>query len=97
MNTKNNIQAVLDILKREFTGSVVRVNGKEELDEHYSPAERSGSHIKVEIVTELFRDLPLLEQHKMVHTALENSMQINGGFIHALTIKTRSNKLWKYS
>ncbi|MBC8403340.1 MAG: BolA/IbaG family iron-sulfur metabolism protein [Candidatus Marinimicrobia bacterium] len=92
MNAKINIQTVSDILKREFPGSVVRVNGKEELDEHYSPGERSGSHIKVEIVTELFRDLPLLEQHKMVHTALENSMQINGGFIHALTIKTRSNK-----
>ena len=92
MNAKSNIQTVLDILKRKFPGSVVRVNGKEELDEHYSPDERSGSRIKVEIITEYFRDLPLLEQHKMVHTALENSMQINGGFIHALTIKTRSNK-----
>jgi len=43
MNTKSNMQTVLDILKRKFSGSVVRVNSKEELDEHYSPDERAGN------------------------------------------------------
>ncbi len=90
MDARNKIQTVLDTLELKFPDSVIRVNGKEEIDAHYRPTERQGSHLKVEVVTDIFRDLPLLEQHKMVHSTLEKLMQINGGFIHSLTIKTSS-------
>jgi len=90
MNAKHNIQTALDRLKRDFPNSIVRVNGKQELPEHYSPNERTGTHLKIEIRSDIFEGIVLIDQHRMVHNSLADLMQINGGFIHALTIKTGS-------
>lgn len=89
MEAKQNIQFVLDLLNQAFPGSLVKVNGKKQLDEHYQPDGHSGTHLKVEIHSGQFKDQPLIDQHKSIHTILEKHMQMNGGFIHALTIKTR--------
>lgn len=47
-----------------------------------------GNHLRVEIVSKEFADKPLIKQHKMVHDILDHEMESNGGFIHALSIKT---------
>ena len=88
MNAKHNIQSVLDRLNRDFHSSIVLVNGKLDLPEHYSPNERTGTHLKVEVKSDIFKGIVLIDQHRMVHNSLTDLMQINGGFIHALTIKT---------
>ena len=84
-----NIQYVFKVLNTAFPNSEVKVNGFTELQEHYSQTGRSGNHLKIDITSNLFKNRTLLEQHKMVHKSLEKLMQINDGFIHALTIKTQ--------
>ncbi len=87
-----NIQHVLKVLNNNFPNSVVEVNGFREVEEHYRPKGRTGNHLKIDITSDLFEEKTLLEQHKMVHNSLEDFMQMKGGFIHAVTIKTRGNE-----
>ena len=75
-------------LEKCFPESLIEINGLSNLPEHYAPTGRNGTHLDIRVVSGLFKDKPLLEQHKMIHSAIENFMQMNGGFIHAVTIKT---------
>eukprot|EP01039_Chlorochromonas_danica_P004924 gene4924-5405_t len=45
-----------------------------------------GAKFNVEVVSSEFAGKPLLQQHRLVHKAIENERQ----HIHALTLKTRS-------
>ena len=47
-----------------------------------------GNHIRVEVISSNFEGKSLVQQHKMVHDILDHQMEFNGGFIHALSIKT---------
>lgn len=85
----NNFKTVFNCLQTAFPGGVVKVNGRSG-SEHYAPQGKAGNHLKIEVVWPGFQNLPLLEQHRQIHDALADLMQINGGFIHALTIKTRA-------
>jgi len=85
-----NIQNVFKALNGKFPNSKIKINGFSELEEHYRSEGRSGNHLKLDITSEMFICKPLLEQHRLVHKSIEHLMQINGGFIHAVTIKTRS-------
>ena len=85
-----NIQNVFKALNEEFPHSKIKINGFSELDEHYRTEGRRGNHLKLDVTSEMFIGKPLLEQHRLVHMSIEHLMQINGGFIHAVTIKTRS-------
>ena len=87
-----NILYVLKVLNSEFPNSIIKVNGLEEVEEHYRPKGREGNHLKIDITSSLFDGKTLLEQHKMVHNSLDDLMQMNGGFIHAVTIKTRGSE-----
>lgn len=84
-----DIQHVFKVLNTAFSRSEIKVNGFTEHQEHYSPTGRSGTHLKVAVTSNLFKTKTLLEQHKLVHNSLDKLMQINDGFIHALTIKTK--------
>jgi stress-induced morphogen len=88
----NSINHVFKVLENDFPKSIIKVNGLTELEEHYRPKGREGNHLKIDITSKLFEGRSLLEQHKMVHDSLENLMQMNGGFIHAVTIKTRTEQ-----
>lgn len=46
-----------------------------------------GDHFEVIVLSSVFRGKTLIEQHQLVHTALEDLKDE----IHALTIKTRSS------
>ena len=83
-----NIQHVFKVLNDDFPNSVIKVNGIREIEEHYRPKGREGNHLKINSASNIFDGKTLLEQHKMVHNSLEELMQMNGGFIHAVTIKT---------
>ncbi len=87
-----NLQHVLKVLNDDFPNSVIEVNGFREVEEHYHPKGRTGNHLKINVISHLFEEKTLLEQHKMVHNSLEDLMQMNGGFIHAVTIKTRGSE-----
>ena len=87
-----NIQHVFRVLNDDFPNSFIKVNGIEEVEEHYRPKGREGNHLKIDITSHIFDGKTLLEQHKMVHNSLEGLIQMNGGFIHAVTIKTRGSE-----
>ena len=91
-NQMNELQHVFKALNSAIPDSIVKVNGFTELEEHYRPKGNTGNHLKIDITSNLFENKTLLEQHKMVHDALTDLMQINGGFIHAVTIKTRTEQ-----
>ena len=84
-----DLQNVFYVLNNAFPESEIKVNGLTELTEHFRPKGRSGNHLKIHITSQLFAGNALLEQHIMVHNALSGLMQMNGGFIHAVTIKTK--------
>ena len=46
----------------------------------------TGDHFEIQVVSEDFRGLPLMEQHKKVFAILEKEMD---GRIHAVKLKTR--------
>ncbi|MAS78662.1 MAG: BolA family transcriptional regulator [Candidatus Marinimicrobia bacterium] len=51
-----------------------------------------GAHYKLEIVSNAFEGLSLLEQHKLVYKALDGMIKKE---IHALALKTISTSDWK--
>jgi stress-induced morphogen len=88
----NDLQHVYKALNTAFTDGTIKLNGFSEVEEHYRPKGRTGNYLKLDITSSLFEGKSLLEQHKMVHNSLTELMQINGGFIHAVTIKTRKEQ-----
>ncbi|MEN9224639.1 MAG: BolA family protein [Thermostichus sp. DRC_bins_24] len=53
-----------------------------------------GGHYRVQIVSPLFAEQTLLQQHRLVYTALAEQM---GHSIHALALQTYSPEQWKGS
>jgi len=46
-----------------------------------------GTHLQIAIVSEQFRDLSLLDRHRLVHSVLKEEMATR---IHALTLNTQT-------
>ena len=44
-----NIQHVFRVLNDDFPNSFIKVNGIEEVEEHYRPKGREGNHLKIDI------------------------------------------------
>mmetsp|Transcript_13833 Transcript_13833/g.17053 ORF Transcript_13833/g.17053 Transcript_13833/m.17053 type:complete len:136 (-) Transcript_13833:503-910(-) len=51
----------------------------------------SESHFKIIIVSEKFKDIKTINQHRLVNEILKNELENN---IHALSIKTRTPDKW---
>lgn len=85
----NELQQVFKVLNSAFPKAIIKINGFTELEDHYRPKGKTGNYLKIDVTSDVFEGKTLLEQHKMVHDPLQDLMQINGGFIHAVTIKTR--------
>jgi stress-induced morphogen len=65
-----------DILQTNFPGDKIIIKDYVGDQDHYS----------IEIISESFRGLPLIKQHKLVKNALSEVLQKE---LHAVTIKTR--------
>lgn len=59
---------------------------------HNVPA-GSESHFKVLVVSEQFRDLPLLKRHRLVNTLVKDELREQ--FVHALSIVTKTPEQWQ--
>ncbi len=86
-----DLQHVFNVLTEAFPKSIIKVNGFTELKGHYRPKGKTGNHFKIDITSNLFKGKSLLKQHMIVHNSLDDLKQMNGGFIHAVTIKTRTS------
>jgi acid stress-induced BolA-like protein IbaG/YrbA len=54
---------------------------------------KGGDHFQVLVVSADFQGKTLIDQHQMVHKALEPAM--NSGALHAVQIKTETPESWK--
>ncbi|MFH1853079.1 MAG: hypothetical protein ABIA75_12115 [Candidatus Neomarinimicrobiota bacterium] len=59
----NNLQQVLTNLKDSFPGAQIRINGRQDIDEHRLADCYDRHHLKVEIESAVFCELTILEQH----------------------------------
>lgn len=67
------------ILKRSFVDADIYVNG-------------DGRHFQVIVVSDVFTDKSMVQQHQLVYQALGDQV---GGNIHALSINTYTNQQWQ--
>ena len=51
-----------------------------------------GSHFIARVVSDVFADLPMIKQHKLVYATLGDSME---SAIHALSIQTYTKEAWE--
>ena len=65
-------------LEAEFPGDPIEINGS------YS----DGAHIEVIITSARFKNLSIIDQHRLINETLKDFLQ--NGTIHALKIKTRT-------
>lgn len=73
------VEQVEDLLEEHFPGGEILVDDMTGTSDHFA----------VDITSDRFAGLALLEQHRLVHDACGPHMQGSGGDIHALKIKTR--------
>ena len=52
----------------------------------------SGDHFEIMVVSNDFEDVPLIDRHRMIHSALGENL---GGAIHAGEIKAYTPDQWK--
>jgi BolA protein len=76
-----SIENIKNKLKEEFPDSIIELTNK--TSQHYGH-DNSGLHLKLKIVNPTFKDLSLVERHKLVYKALKQEM---GNEIHALSIE----------
>jgi len=85
------IKTVFKAIADAIPDSTVTINGYNNDVNHYNPKGREGNHLNVEVWSPAFSGKSLLDQHRMIHESVKNLMQMNGGFIHALIIKTHDS------
>ena len=83
MNIADNIAAKIDA-----TLNPVHVEIINESHMHSGPA--TESHFKLTVVSERFKDLPLIRQHRLVNETLRDEL----GQIHALALHTYTPEEW---
>ena len=52
----------------------------------------SGDHFEIMVVSNDFEDVPLIDRHRIIHSALGENL---GGEIHAVEIKAYTPEQWK--
>lgn len=52
----------------------------------------SGDHFEIMVVSNDFEDVPLIDRHRMIHSALGENL---GGAIHAVEIKAYTPDQWE--
>ncbi len=52
----------------------------------------SGDHFEIMVVSNDFEDVPLIDRHRMIHSALGENL---GAEIHAVEIKAYTPKQWE--
>jgi stress-induced morphogen len=76
-----SLTAVKELIERALPGSTVEIEDF---------AGGGGDHLTVRVVAPQFAGLSLLEQHRLVYSAVED--ELGSGAIHALSIKTSAPK-----
>ena len=80
-NAKKNI---LSKLKKHLEPSFIEVIDESHLHANHNPdAKNGGTHFKIKIISNTFKDKSKIEKHRIVHEILDYQLK-NG--VHALTL-----------
>ena len=80
-NAKKNI---LSKLKKHLEPSFIEVIDESHLHANHNPdAKNGGTHFKIKIISNTFKDKSKIEKHRIVHEILDYELK-NG--VHALTL-----------
>ncbi len=82
MSEENSIVITPEQLEQKIQSTIVGVSLVKAVD----LSDGCGAKFEIEIVAEEFRGKPLLQQHRLVHKAIEEERKN----IHALTLKTKA-------
>ena len=91
MDAINTIKA---ILQEKLSATIVEITDRSDLHKHHQGRKNApidSGHYDVIIVSDNFAGKTMMQQHRMVYTALADQMQTT---IHALSIKTYTPDLW---
>ena len=96
MNTtpeNSTIQALQQKLTRELDATHVEI-----IDDSWKHAGHAGhtpgmeaTHLSITVVSPKFEDVPLMDQHRMVHEVLKEAREKH---LHALVLKTVTPAVW---
>ena len=89
MSTRERIE---ERLRQEFRPAHLEIADESDKHAGHPGAAGGGGHYQVTIVSSSFEGKTLLEQHRMVNTALKEMM---GAEIHALALKTVPQSEWE--
>jgi acid stress-induced BolA-like protein IbaG/YrbA len=70
---------IKEMIETGITGAEAHVDG-------------DGSHFVARVISDDFSGIPMIKQHKMVYSALGDSME---SAIHALSIQTYTKEAWE--
>ena len=74
-----NIEKIKELIEAALPDATVIVNG-------------DGRHFQACVISDVFKDKRLIEQHQIVYKAIGDKM---GAEIHALSIKTYTEQQWQ--
>ncbi|MGI9292205.1 MAG: BolA family protein [Gammaproteobacteria bacterium] len=80
------IDRIRDLLEQAFTPQHLEIEDQSHLHAGHAGAKDGRGHFRVDITAEAFRDKPMLQQHRLVYSALADMMKTD---IHALIIEAR--------
>jgi BolA family transcriptional regulator, general stress-responsive regulator len=84
----SEIQATLTV---KLKANLVEITDQSDRHKHHKHSPQGSGHYDAIIVSELFAGKTLMQQHRLVYSALEQEMQTT---IHALSLSTFTLQQW---
>jgi BolA family transcriptional regulator, general stress-responsive regulator len=87
----NQITQIQTTLTTKLQANLVKITDQSDRHKHHKHSPQGSGHYDAIIVSELFAGKTLMQQHRLVYSALEQEMQTT---IHALSLSTFTPQQW---
>ncbi len=91
MSDSNQIFKIQATLNLKLQADLVQITDQSDRHKHHKHSPQGSGHYDAVIVSNLFANKTLMQQHRLVYAALESEMQTN---IHALSLSTFTPEQW---
>ena len=89
--TSDQISKIQATLTAKLKADVVKITDQSDRHKHHKHSPQGSGHYDAVIVSELFANKTLMQQHRLVYSALEQELQTT---IHALSLSTFTPQQW---
>jgi BolA family transcriptional regulator, general stress-responsive regulator len=87
----DQISKIKTTLITKLQADLVEITDQSDRHKHHKHSPQGSGHYDAVIVSELFADKTLMQQHRLVYAALEQELQTT---IHALSLSTFTPQQW---